>query len=132
MNFDVVHTLSHENLFLGRDRGIFVAPLSGIYIFLFHALAEAGNPVKVQLVVNEKPRAFIYDRDVNGNNNRFAMVSQSLMVPMMKGDQFYVFLHEGALKGGGTSHTFTSLIGHRISDVRGRSNETMEFNDDEL
>ena len=49
--------------------------------------------------------------------NRFAMVSQSLMVPMEIGDQFYVLLHEGALKGGGISHTFTSLNGHKIATM---------------
>lgn len=103
-----------------------MAPQAGVYVFLFHALAEAGNPVKVQLVVNEKAKAFIYDRDVNGNNNRFAMVSQSLMMPMAKGDQFYVFLHEGALKGGGTSHTFTSLIGHRIGDITVNNNTIID------
>merc|ERR1711935_888590 len=113
VNFDVIHTLSHQHLI--KQKSIFVAPSSGIYLFQFHALAEAGSPVKVQLVVNETPRAFIYDRDVNGANNRFAMVSQSLMVPMEIGDQFYVLLHEGALKGGGISHTFTSLNGHKIA-----------------
>ena len=77
--------------------------------------ADAGSPVKVQLVVNKKPRAYIYDRDVSSGNNRFAMVSQSVMVSMDPGDQFYVLLHEGALKGGGISHTFTSLNGHKIS-----------------
>ena len=45
------------------------------------------------------------------------MVSQSLMVPMDIGDQFYVLLHEGALKGGGISHTFTSLNGHKIATM---------------
>ena len=49
--------------------------------------------------------------------NRFAMVSQSVMVPMEMGDQFYVLLHEGALKGGGISHTFTSLNGHKIATM---------------
>ena len=67
-------------------------------------------------MVNEKPRAFIYDRDVNGANNRFAMVSQSLMIPMEQGDQFYVLLYEGALKGGGISHIFTNLNGHKIAN----------------
>lgn len=45
------------------------------------------------------------------------MVSQSLMVPMEMGDRFYVLLHEGALKGGGISHTFTSLNGHKIATM---------------
>jgi len=45
------------------------------------------------------------------------MVSQSVMVPMEIGDQFYVLLHEGALKGGGISHTFTSLNGHKIATM---------------
>ena len=45
------------------------------------------------------------------------MVSQSVMVPMENGDQFYVLLHEGALKGGGISHTFTSLNGHKIATM---------------
>ena len=105
--------MSNENLI--KENSIFVAPSKGIYLFQFHALAEAGSPVKVQLILNEKPRAFIYDRDVSGGNNRFAMVSQSVMVPMETGDEFYVLLHEGALKGGGISHTFTSLNGHKIS-----------------
>lgn len=121
VTYDVVNTLSHQNAFR-PERGIFIAPISGIYFFTFHALAEAGQPVKVQLVVNEKPRAYIYDRDVSGSNNRFAMVSQSLMVPMAQGDQFYALLHEGALKGGGISHTFTSLVGFRIGPNADNSN----------
>ena len=68
VNFDVVHTMSQVGLI--EQKSIFVAPSRGIYLFQFHALAEAGSPVKVQLVVNETPRAFIYDRDVNGANNR--------------------------------------------------------------
>ena len=69
VNFDTVHTMSHINLI--QQKSIFEAPSRGIYLFQFHALAEAGSPVKVQLVVNETPRAFIYDRDVNGANNRY-------------------------------------------------------------
>ena len=69
VNFDTVHTMSHVNLI--QQKSIFEAPSRGIYLFQFHALAEAGSPVKVQLVVNETPRAFIYDRDVNGANNRY-------------------------------------------------------------
>ena len=60
--------------------------------------------------------------------NRFAMVSQSVMVPMEMGDQFYVLLHEGALKGGGISHTFTSLNGHKIATMA--STEYSDSNND--
>ena len=62
--------MSHVDLI--KQKSIFVAPSRGIYLFQFHALAEAGSPVKVQLIVNETPRAFIYDRDVSGANNRSA------------------------------------------------------------
>jgi len=56
------------------------------------------------------------------------MVSQSVMVPMEMGDQFYVLLHEGALKGGGISHTFTSLNGHKIATMA--SPEHSDHNND--
>ena len=106
--------MSKPDLF--NQNSIFLAPASGVYLFQFHALAEAGKTVKVKLMVNDQPRAYIYDRDVSGDNNRFAMVSQSVMVAMEAGDRFYILLHEGALKGGGTSHTFTSLNGHLIGN----------------
>ena len=66
--------------------------------------------------------AFLKNADLTKNIliNRFAMVSQSVMVPMENGDQFYVLLHEGALKGGGISHTFTSLNGHKIATMVSR------------
>lgn len=124
VTFDVIHTMSSQSNLL-VENAIFLAPSRGIYLFQFHALTEPGNPVKVQLVVNDKPRAFIYDRDVSGANNRFAMVSQSLMIAMEKGDEFHVLLHEGALKGGGVSHTFTSLNGHKIGSWKLPSNNAI-------
>ena len=60
------------------------------------------------------------DKYLRNSITRFAMVSQSVMVPMENGDQFYVLLHEGALKGGGISHTFTSLNGHKIATMVSR------------
>ena len=98
---------------------------------------QAGHHVKIQLMVNNVPKLFIYDRDISGTNERYAMVSQSLgnlgvqsrlsktlrakhmyfslsVIPLSQGDRFHVLLHEGALKGGSISHPFTSLIGFRI------------------
>ena len=121
VTFDTVFTMSSEDLFEAHPKAMFVAPKRGIYYFQFHALAEPGHSVKAQLVVNDKPKAFVYDRDVSGGNNRFAMVGQSLMVPLEVGDRFYVFLDEGALKGGDISHTFTSLNGLLVASMTNRN-----------
>merc|ERR1719418_527512 len=45
VNFDTVHTMSHVNLI--EQKSTFEAPSRGIFLFQFHALAEAGSPVKV-------------------------------------------------------------------------------------
>ena len=42
---------------------------------------------------------------------------------IVQGDQFYILLHEGALKGGGISHTFTSLNGHKIANKKAITDE---------
>ena len=55
----------------------------------------------------------MFDRDNGSQNQRFAMISQSFIYQMEKGDTMAVRLHEGALKGGGI-HAFTSFTGMKI------------------
>ena len=56
---------------------------------------------------------YMFDRDNGSQNQRFAMISQSFIYKMEKGDTMAVRLHEGALKGGGI-HAFTSFTGMKI------------------
>ena len=66
-----------------------------------------------QFLINNMPKLYMFDRDNGSQNQRFAMISQSFIYQMEKGDTMAVRLHEGALKGGGI-HAFTSFTGMKI------------------
>ena len=55
----------------------------------------------------------MFDRDNGSQNQRSAMISQSFIYQMEKGDTMAVRLHEGALKEGGI-HEFASFTGIKI------------------
>ena len=61
-------------------------------------------------MVNGDAKLSIYDRDIKGNNSRYAMVSQSMIHNLAKGDEVWVNLHRGGLKGGSTTFTRDVMI----------------------
>ena len=46
-----------------------------------------GHEARVVMVLNEEVMAHMYDRDYSGNNQRFAMFGQSIIVDMRVGTQ---------------------------------------------
>ena len=120
IKFDRILAMSAPGLFI-KDNTIFVAPTPGFYVFHFHGLTEKGHLCKAQFWVNDEAQGYLFDNDYAGENLRWSMVSQSLMVPMNSGDRFHVLLHEGALRGGRGSHPFTSLIGYKIANKNDHS-----------
>ena len=46
-----------------------------------------GHEARVVMVLNEEVMAHMYDRDYSGNNQRFAMFGQSIIVDMRVGIQ---------------------------------------------
>ena len=66
-------------------------------------------------MVNDKVVLSIYDHDVGGSNRRYAMVSQSMIQTLERGDEVFVTLHSGSLKGGGRT-TFTSFVGIMVGE----------------
>jgi len=121
--FDRVLAMSALGLFV-KDNTIFIAPSSGYYVFHFHGLTDNGQLCKIQFWVNEEAQGYLFDKHDNNDNQRWSMVSQSLMLPMQTGDRFSCLLHEGALRGGPGSHPFTTLIGYKVAnDNNNKHNE---------
>jgi len=112
ITYDVAHVNSHPRA-IDPAIGIFVAPIKANYFFQFHALVKEHKQAKVQFLINNVPKLYMFDRDNGSQNQRFAMISQSFIYQMEKGDTMAVRLHEGALKGGGI-HAFTSFTGMKI------------------
>jgi len=112
ITYDVAHVNSHPRA-IDPAIGIFVAPVKANYFFQFHALVKEHKQAKVQFLINNVPKLYMFDRDNGSQNQRFAMISQSFIYQMEKGDTMAVRLHEGALKGGGI-HAFTSFTGMKI------------------
>ena len=48
-----------------------------------------GHEARVVMVLNEEVMAHMYDRDYSGNNQRFAMFGQSIIVDMRVGTQIF-------------------------------------------
>ena len=102
--------------------GTFVAPMSGHYFLQFHGLAERGSQTQLMLEAAGSEVAHVYDRDISGRNERYAMLGQSVVVRLMEGEEALVRLHGGALKGGGEA-TYTSFVGFRLAPVQPEDNE---------
>jgi len=112
ITYDVSHVNSHAEA-IDPAVGIFIAPVKANYFFQFHALVKEHKQAKVQFLINNVPKLYMFDRDNGSQNKRFSMISQSFIYQMEKGDTMAVRLHEGALKGGGI-HAFTSFTGMKI------------------
>ena len=80
--------------------------------------------MKVEIRVNGEEIAHLYDRDVAGENARFAMMGQALLRTLNRGDRVSVNLHRGALRGGSPTATYTSFLGLKIaSNIQSQINE---------
>ena len=53
----------------------------------FHGLVEKGHEARVMMMLNSEVVAHMYDKDYSGNNQRFAMFGQSIIVEMRVGLQ---------------------------------------------
>ncbi|CAM6054436.1 unnamed protein product [Sphagnum tenellum] len=115
LSFESINVDSHNAL--DSTSGKFVCPKSGHYFLQFHALAESGSEVQVEMLVNGAEVIHLYDRDIGGSNNRYAMIGQSFIHTLRQGDEVCVRLHKGAIKGGGDT-TFTSFLGMMISPAK--------------
>ena len=113
ITYDGVHSDSHGSVHLAS--GAFKVPADGNYFLQFHALAESGSEAQLEIQVNGVDVLSIYDRDIGSSNRRYAMLGQSAIKTLQKGDQVRVWLHSGALKGGGEA-VFTSFIGLKVDD----------------
>ena len=54
-------------------------------VFQFHGLVEKGHEARVMMMLNSEVVAHMYDKDYSGNNQRFAMFGQSIIVEMRVG-----------------------------------------------
>ena len=81
-------------------------------------------------MLNDDVVATMYDKDYSGNNNRYAMFGQSVILDMkgrgmfllreitmilQVGDRFKVVLDKGSLGVSGGQNHFISFLGHLIS-----------------
>ena len=53
----------------------------------FHGLVGQGHEARVLMMLNDDVAATMYDKDYSGNNNRYAMFGQSVILDM-KGREF--------------------------------------------
>ena len=84
------------------------------------------------MMLNEDVVATMYDKDYSGNNNRYAMFGQSVILDMKAlyvvvfflteiliifkvGERFKVVLDKGSLGVSGGQNHFISFLGHLIS-----------------
>ena len=86
-NCPVTYAKAHVNHGAGMDlaTGVFTAPVSGSYYFQFHGLVEKGHEARVMMMLDSEVVAHMYDKDYSGNNQRFAMFGQSIIVEMRVG-----------------------------------------------
>ena len=89
-----------------------------------------GHEARVVMMLNDDVVATMYDKDYSGNNNRYAMFGQSVILDMkgrekfllreitmilQVGDRFKVVLDKGSLGVSGGQNHFISFLGHLIS-----------------
>ena len=82
------------------------------------------------MMLNDDVVATMYDKDYSGNNNRYAMFGQSVILDMkglhvafeieiktiiQVGERFKVVLDKGSLGVSGGQNHFISFLGHLIS-----------------
>merc|ERR1712218_587848 len=81
----------------------------------FHGLVGQGHEARVLMELNDEVVATMYDKDYSGNNNRYAMFGQSVILDMKVGDRFGVVLDKGSLGVSGGKNHFISFLGHRLT-----------------
>merc|ERR1712032_402528 len=115
-NCPVTYAKAHVNHGAGidLDTGVFTAPVSGSYYFQFHGLVEKGHEARVMMMLNSEVVAHMYDKDYSGDNQRFAMFGQSIIVEMRVGDRFKIVLDKGSLGVQGGRNQFISFLGHLV------------------
>ena len=80
------------------NSGVFTSPVNGSFYFQvglvvqlhlhiycyvqFHGLVGQGHEARVVMMLNEDVVATMYDKDYSGNNNRYAMFGQSVILDM--------------------------------------------------
>ena len=89
-----------------------------------------GHEARVVMMLNDEVVATMYDKDYSGNNNRYAMFGQSVILDMkglyvvditemimivQVGERFKVVLDKGSLGVSGGQNHFISFLGHLIS-----------------
>ena len=52
------------------------------YDVQFHGLVGQGHEARVVMMLNDDVVATMYDKDYSGNNNRYAMFGQSVILDM--------------------------------------------------
>merc|ERR1711953_774461 len=64
------------------NSGVFTSPVNGSFYFQFHGLVGQGHEARVVMMLNDDVVATMYDKDYSGNNNRYAMFGQSVILDM--------------------------------------------------
>ena len=85
------------------NSGVFTSPVNGSFYFQvgqrasglhqaqssilllssqFHGLVGQGHEARVVMMLNDEVVATMYDKDYSGNNNRYAMFGQSVILDM--------------------------------------------------
>ena len=105
------------------NKGTFRAPSTGHYLFSFHALVETGHEAQVEIVINGESVAHLYDRDPGSYNKRYAMIGQTIIHNMNEGEEAFVRLHKGGIRGGNHGDsTFLSFVGVQIDTATNDAN----------
>jgi len=84
----VVYDRVFTNVGLGYSprSGVFTVPQSGIYVLQVHALARTGEPVYLQMKVNQD-----YVMSLHGlKTNEYASASNAVILALDQGDEVYV------------------------------------------
>ena len=113
VNYEATYADSHNamDLYAGK----FTAPVNGHYLLQFHAAADHGHEVQAIMKVDGTDVAGINDWAAAVKNKRVTGISTSVMQFLKAGDQVWVQLHRGKLKGHGAgSQVYTSFLGHLV------------------
>merc|ERR550539_1932562 len=73
------------------NSGVFTSPVNGSFYFQFHGLVGQGHEARVVMMLNDDVVATMYDKDYSGNNNRYAMFGQSVILDMKGLDNVHFY-----------------------------------------
>ena len=89
------------------EDGIFVVPVTGVYLFSVHALPRRNKPLNIQLHRNGKPVATIS----NGRDGT-SMPGQVVILDIVQGDQIRLYNYGGEIEGSGNRvNTYFHFVG---------------------